>query len=144
MVDPTFPRVQVLGPLRVFDAHGVEHVPTGRTERTLLLLLVLNGRCVHEEHAMDVLWPALPLIEARERLRKLLYRLPRHWGRLVFREGETLVLRASTDLADLEHALATLLMCAALEIAPEARYAEWADPARRRLTAATNQLAVLL
>jgi DNA-binding SARP family transcriptional activator len=144
VVDPTFPRVQALGPLRVFDAHGTEHVPRGRAERTLLLLLVLNGRCVHEEHAMDVLWPELPLVEARDRLRKLLYRLPRQWGRLVFREGETLVLRASTDLGDFETAIATLLICAGLEIAPEARYAEWADPARRRLTAASNQLAVLL
>lgn len=144
MVDPTFPRVQVLGPLRVFDAEGGEHVPRGRAERTLLLLLALNGRCVHEEHAMDVLWPALPIADARERLRKLLYRLPRQWGRLVHREGETLVLRASTDLADFEWALATLLMAAGLEIAPEARYADWADPARRRLNAASNQLAVLL
>lgn len=144
MVDPTFPRVQVLGPLRVFDAQGGEHVPRGRAERTLLLLLVLNGRCVHEEHAMDVLWPELPLVEARDRLRKLLYRLHRQWGRLVFREGETLVLRAATDLADFESALATLLMGAGLEIAPEARYADWADPARRRLDAATNQLSVLL
>src|SRR3546814_156068 len=108
MCDRTFPRVHVFGPLRVFYEHGTEHVPSREAERMLLLFLALHGRCVHVEQAMEALWPGMAPSEGRMLLRKLLYRLRTLYGPLVVREGETLVLRADTDLADYEAALDTL------------------------------------
>ena len=126
-------RVHVFGPLRVFDEHGTEHIPTLEAERTLLLFLALHGRRVHVEQAMEALWPGMAPSEGRMLLRKLLYRLRTLYGPLVVREGDTLVLRADTALADYEAALATLAAYRNLQLAPDVRYADWAESAGRRI-----------
>lgn len=100
MHDPTKPRVHVLGPLRITDANGVEHVPSGEPVRTLLLLLALNGGRLHVRQAIEVLWPGLPVNRGRHRLRNVLSRVNRTWGQLVKREANSLVLLADTDIAD--------------------------------------------
>lgn len=141
MCDRTFPRVQVFGPLRVFDQHGNEHVPNGKAVRTLLLFLALNGKCVHVEQAMDVLWPNLTVPEARHRLNDLLERLPAAIAPLIAREGHTLVLHASTDVEEYEKALHLLVVHSAHPLAAEARYVEWADSIRHRHVAVAAQLA---
>lgn len=141
MCDRTFPRVQVFGPLRVFDQHGNEHVPNGKAVRTLLLFLALNGKGVHVEQAMDVLWPNLTVPEARHRLNGVLERLPAALAPLIAREGDTLVLRASTDLEEYERALAIVAMHARRQLAAEVRYAAIGDPARYRLEAMREQYA---
>lgn len=144
MQDPTWPHVHVLGRLRVIDVNGVEHVPRGEPIRTLLLLLALSGGSVHLEQAIDVLWPGLPVNHGRYRLRNVLSRVNSTCGHLVKREGNSLALLANTDIAAYTHALATLLVHAGQEIAPDARYEDWAEAARRRLTIASERLAALL
>lgn len=144
MHDPTWPYVHVFGRLRVVDINGDERLPRGTPERTLLSFMALSGGTVHIEHAVDVLWPGLPLNHGRHRLRNVLTRLHMACGQLVIREGLTLVLRANTDVREYEEAVARLLMLAGLEIAPESRYEDWADAARRRLNVATAQLAALI
>lgn len=144
MHDPTWPYVHVMGRLRVTDVNGVERIPQGEPSRTLLLLLALSGGSVHLEHAIDVLWPGLSVQHGRHRLRNVLTRLHSHCGHLVKREGNTLVLQANTDIAAFTRAIATLLLHAGQEIAPDVRYADWAEAARRRLTVASERLAQLL
>lgn len=138
MCDRTFPRVQVFGPLRVYDEHGNEHVPTRKAVRTLLLFLALNGKCVHVEQAMDVLWPNLTVPEARHRLNDLLQRLPAPLAPLIAREGQTLVLRASTDLENYEAALAVAVNHAHQQLAPEALYSPWTEDFRRHIEGMRN------
>ena len=55
-------RIEVLGPIRVVDAHGRDLTPTGSLQRRLLALLVLRrGQVVTPDSAIDALWPtALP------------------------------------------------------------------------------------
>lgn len=140
MCDRTFPRVQVFGPLRVFDQHGNEHVPNGKAVRTLLLFLALNGKCVHVEQALDVLWPNLTVPEARSRLEGVLKRLPDALAPLIAREGQTLVLRAGTDVEVVDDALAILITHARRPLAPDARYSRWAEAALNRWAAKTECL----
>lgn len=142
--DPTRPHVHVLGRLRVVDVRGTERIPQGTAVRTLLILLALNGSSVHVEHALEVLWPDLAIAQGRQRLRNVLARLHTQCGPLVTREGNTLVLHATTDIAAYNAAIATLLVHAGQEIAPEARYADWAEAARRRLQVAGERLAALM
>lgn len=106
MHDPTIPQVHVLGPLRITDANGVEHVPQGEPVRELLVQLALSGGRVHVEHAIDVLWPGLPFNRGRRRLRNVLARANATCGDLVRREGNSLVLLANTDVAAYRAALA--------------------------------------
>jgi DNA-binding SARP family transcriptional activator len=79
---------------------------------------------------MEALWPGMAPSEGRLRLRKLLHRLRTLYGPLVVREGDSLVLRADTDLADYQAALVTIAAYRNLQLAPDARYAEWADRVR--------------
>lgn len=144
MHDPTWPYVHVFGRLRVTDINGEERLPSGTPGRKLLTFMALSGGTVHLEHALDVLWPGLPVNHGRHRLRNVLTRLHMACGNLIVREGQTLVLRANTDVRDYERCVATLLTLAGLEIAPESRYEDWAEAARRRLFVATAQLAALL
>jgi predicted ATPase/DNA-binding SARP family transcriptional activator len=52
-------RVEVLGPIRVFEPGGREVTPPGVLQRRLLALLVLRrGRVVSVDAAIDVLWPS--------------------------------------------------------------------------------------
>lgn len=138
------PRVYVLGRLRVVDAAGVERIPHGEPVRTLLLFLALSGASVHVEHAIDILWPDVPTDHGSRRLRNVVARLNAQCGHIVVREGSTLALRATTDLTAYTRAVATLLVHAGQEIAPDARYADWAEAARQRLQVATGRLADLI
>src|SRR5262249_48952975 len=54
-------RVEVLGPLRVLNADGLDLTPPGSLGRRLLALLVLRkGKVVPTDAATDALWPAAP------------------------------------------------------------------------------------
>lgn len=138
------PHVCVLGRLRVIDAEGVERVPHGDAVRTLLLFLAVSGAPVHVEQVIDVLWPDASISQGRQRLRNVLTRLQAQCGPVVAREGDTILLRASTDLALYDHALSVLMAHAGQDIAPDARYAEWAVETRRRMQLAAERLAQLL
>lgn len=74
MCDRTVPRVCALGRLVVRDADGNEYIPTGRAERTLLLLLAVNGNSVPIEQVLAVLWPGADPRTARRRLNALMRR----------------------------------------------------------------------
>lgn len=138
------PRVCVLGRLRVIDADGAERVPHGEAVRTLLLFLALSGAPVHVEQVIAVLWPDVSISQGRQRLRNVLARLQAQCGPVAAREGGTIVLRASTDIALYDHALSIALAHAGQDIAPDARYADWAVEARRRMQLAAERLAQLL
>jgi predicted ATPase/DNA-binding SARP family transcriptional activator len=69
-------RVDVLGPIRAWDAEGRDVTPEGALQRRLLALLVLRrGRVVPVDTAVDVLWP-------RERPRDPVAALHNHLFRL--------------------------------------------------------------
>ena len=71
-------RVEVLGPIRVFDAGGREITPDGALQRRLLALLVLRrGRTVSVEAAIDALWPAGPPRDPSGALHNQVFRLRR-------------------------------------------------------------------
>ncbi len=54
-------RVEVLGPIRVWDGAGKNLTPSGVLQRRLLALFVLRrGRVVHADEAIDALWPEQP------------------------------------------------------------------------------------
>jgi hypothetical protein len=91
-----------------------------------------------------VLWPDVSISQGRQRLRNVLARLQAQCGPVAAREGGTIVLRASTDIALYDHALSIALAHAGQDIAPDARYAEWAVEARRRMQLAAERLAQLL
>jgi DNA-binding SARP family transcriptional activator len=107
MCDRTSAHVRVLASLRVVAEDEIEYVPVGKAERRLLLLLALNGCRLHVEQALALLWPDADVQTARRRLRHVLHRLPERVRPLIAREGDTIVLRAHTDLEDFEDALAT-------------------------------------
>lgn len=142
--EPARPRVCVLGRLRVIDAEGVERIPRGDSVRTLLLFLALSGAPVHVEQVIEVLWHDVPVGQGRQRLRNVLARLLAQCGPVATREGDTLVLRASTDIAFYDQALSFPLAHAGQEIAPDARYADWAVEVRRRMQLAAERLVELL
>ena len=69
-------RVDVLGPIRVFDAEGSDVTPDGALQRRLLALLVLRrGRVVSADAAIDALWPVSPARDPVAALHNHLYRL---------------------------------------------------------------------
>jgi DNA-binding SARP family transcriptional activator len=133
-------KVHVFGRLRVVDAAGVERIPVGEAQRSLVLLLALRGGAVHLEQALDALWPRQATDAALGRMRNTLQRLRESCGPIVHREGASLILDADTDLADYEAAAVTMLALAPAELAPDALYAEWAVPTRRRLEAVRHHL----
>lgn len=138
------PLVCVLGRLRVEGTDGLPRIPSGQPERSLLLFLALHGGTVHTEQVMEALWPGLPLDSARPMLRNVLSRLRQSCGPIIEREGACLVLRADTDLREYQEALATLLQHAGQELAPDVRYADWAEDVRHHLAAIQQRLAALL
>ena len=70
--------VEVLGPLRVSNADGVDLTPTGVLQRRLLALLVLRrGEVVSVDAAIDALWPSDPPGDAVAALQNHLSRLRR-------------------------------------------------------------------
>jgi len=89
MCDRTVPRVCALGCLVVRDADGNEHIPTGRAERTLLLLLAVNGSALSIDQALAVLWPDANPRTARRRLHYMLRSLPAPGASLVTRKGQS-------------------------------------------------------
>lgn len=139
-IPPRRPRVCVFGRLRVEDPDGSIRVPAGDVQRQLLVLLVLRGGAVHEEQVVDALWPDEAFDAAQGRLRNVLARLNAECGDVVRREGPTFVLDADTDLSDYEDALGRLLSFHDAELALDALYLDWAQPARRRLDVLRNQL----
>ncbi len=69
-------RVEVLGPLRVWDAAGCDVTPPGVLQRRLLSLLVLRrGWVVAAEAAIEVLWPSEVPKDPAAALQNHLYRL---------------------------------------------------------------------
>jgi len=138
------PVVCVLGRLRVIDSNGSPRIPTGQSQRSLLLFLALHGGTVHAEHAMEALWPGVPLESGRALLRNVLRRLGQSCGPIIKREGACLVLHADTDLRHYQEALATLLQHAGDELAPDVRYTDWADDVRRTLRVIQDRLTALL
>lgn len=139
-VPPSRPRVCVFGRLRVEEPDGAVRIPAGDMQRQLLVLLALRGGAVHVEQVADALWPEEPVEVAQGRLRNVLARLAAECGDIVRREGPTLVLDADTDLADYEDTLSRLLAYRGAELALDALYSDWAQPARRRLDILRNQL----
>ncbi|HEU4841892.1 MAG TPA: winged helix-turn-helix domain-containing protein, partial [Ilumatobacteraceae bacterium] len=70
--------MEVLGPIRVFDAGGRDVTPDGALQRRLLALLVLRrGRTVSLEAAIDALWPAGPPRDPSGALHNQVFRLRR-------------------------------------------------------------------
>lgn len=133
-------RVCVFGRLRVERPDGSIVFPAGETQRQLLLLLVFRSGALHQEQAVDVLWPRHSLEFGQECLSRALRRLNRECGGIVRRESSTLVLEADTDLAEYEDAVERLLSFRSAELAPDALYVEWSQPVRRRLDVLRNQL----
>lgn len=142
MTDAIGARTQlyVLGRLRVVDSDGTERVPTGQPERLLLLYLALHGGTVHSEQAIEALWPDVSPAVGRRRLRNVLVRLRGVCGAVVRREGVCLVLDADTDISRYQDAIATLLHHAGHELAPDARYTDWAEDLRRHLSMLSARL----
>lgn len=134
------PRLCVLGRLRVIDRDGVQRIPSGQPERLLLLFLAMHGGTVHTEHAIEALWPEVSPDHGRQNLRNVLSRLRQSCGPLVKREGACLVLEADTDIRQYQEALATVLHHAGLELAPDARYTDWADDLRHHLSVLAARL----
>lgn len=133
-------KVCVFGRLRVIQPDGTICVPSGDAQRSLLVLLALRGGALHVEQAVDALWPGDSVERGNIRLGNVLSRLREMCGEIVGREGASIVLDADTDLAEFEAAAATVLALAATEFAPDAVYADWAAPVRRRLDSLREHL----
>jgi predicted ATPase/DNA-binding SARP family transcriptional activator len=71
-------RIDVLGPLRVYDVDGRDVTPDGVLQRRLLALLVIHrGEVVTLDTAIDALWPIDPPSDPRAALQTHLFRLRR-------------------------------------------------------------------
>lgn len=134
------PKVCVFGRLRVIHPDGTVSIPTGDSQRALLLLLALRGGAAHVEQVAEALWSGEPIATASARLGNVVKRLRDACGPIVMREGAGVVLDADTDLAEYEAALITLLTVTPAELALDALYDDWAAPVRRRLDVLRDQL----
>lgn len=71
-------QIDVLGPIRLRDADGIDRTPEGDLQRRLLALLVLHrGSVVGAATAIDVLWPARPPRDPAAALQTHVFRLRR-------------------------------------------------------------------
>jgi DNA-binding SARP family transcriptional activator/tetratricopeptide (TPR) repeat protein len=149
--------VRLFGPFKV-DIDG-ERADVSRGHcSTVVKLLVLNDGAVHNEVAIDVLWPKATVAVGRRRLRNILRRLRAVDPRLVERHGEVLRVGPSVDAdywrskraldAALQPASANLdaysdafIQLFEPELLAEDRYADWAE--QQRVTLNQQRLRVL-
>lgn len=142
-------RIRLLGRFSVTQP-GKDRTPKGVPAQALKVL-ASNGRSLHWEELVELLWPSSNAKHARVRLRNVLSRLRAQAGPVVVRRGDMLVIGSGVSIdAEEFEALARRALAAAgtpdgprlarqaLEhyrgdLLPEDRYAEWTLEPRERL-----------
>ncbi len=158
----TVVRVSLFGPFGVC-VNGVDVEPTvwpGRRSAELVQLLTLtDGHCLPRDRVIDALWPRLDAAAGGANLRKAA-----HHARRALNDPESVLLkrgrvelfpgaRLTSDLADFERAAgdalasgdadkaSAVLKSLRGELLPDARYEDWAQPARERFRSLAVRLA---